>query len=153
MTPGPRPDAANKKMCQRLHVLRVMKPHLSQEELHQVYCALIRSVIDYCCPLFVKIPLNLTSKLQRVEKRAHRLIYGDERKCTCDLDGFTNRRIKLGEDLFSKIMKDENNMLHCLTPKVLPSSLRLSNFTCRTDKRKFSFFPYLTLLANNSVNI
>ena len=93
-------NAVNRKMCQRLNILRVLKRHVTQDELHQVYIALVRSVADYCCPVFVRIPFNLNRKLQRLERRAHRLIFGNERKCACDLDGFVLRRRDLSGNLF-----------------------------------------------------
>lgn len=143
--------AMNKKMCQRLHILRVLKNHVSRKELHQVYTAIIQSISDYCCPVFVNLPAKLTNKLKKVEKRAHRIIFGNERNCTCNMDGFTQRRVKLSEDLFKKILDTEDHILRENMPRTLPVSGRLSNFTCRTNKRMHSFFPYLTMLTNGSV--
>ena len=40
-----------KKASQRLHVLRKVKPYLDQSELHTVYCSMIRSLFEYCCPV------------------------------------------------------------------------------------------------------
>jgi hypothetical protein len=36
-----------KKACQRLHILRILKPHTSKGELHDIYIALLRSLFDY----------------------------------------------------------------------------------------------------------
>ena len=66
---------------QRLHILRTIKPYISKDELHQVYTALIRSLCDYCCPVFVSLPLKLVKSIQKIEKRAHKIMYmyGDDK--------------------------------------------------------------------------
>ena len=141
-------DALNRKFCQRMHILRILKPYVTQIELHQVYIALMRSLVDYCCSVFVKLPTHLTLKLQRLEKRAHRIISGGDSSCACDMDGFTQRRTRLSEKLFTKIAADNEHLLSPHMPKVSSHSGRFLNFVCRTNKRLFSFFPYLTLLSN-----
>ena len=143
-------SAMCKRAGQRLHVLRKIKPFLHQDDIHIVYCAIIRSLFDYCCPVFAHLPVNLRNSLQRIEKRAHRLIYGNQKdiRCACDLDGYTRRREKICWKLFFQIIHNKDHLLHQRTPTPLPSSRRFCNFTCRTSKRQNSFFPYMTLLLN-----
>jgi hypothetical protein len=147
-------DAMCKKACQRFHILRVLKPHVSHKELHDIYNALIKSIFDYCCPVFVKLPGNLVKCIQRVEKRAHRIIYGKDGlvTCACSLDGLTKRRERLSRDPFLKINTNKQHLLHSHMPTLLPHSTRFTNFSCRTNKRQHSFFPYTTLLINASQN-
>ena len=139
------------RACQRLHVLRKAKPFLSQEELHGIYLAIIRSLFDYCCPVFIYLSKNLCDDIRRVERRAHKLIHGKEIRCLCNLDGLATRRQLLSLKLFTEILRNKRHLLHCRTPTTLPHSSRLSNFSCRTNIRQHSFFPYATLLSNNSV--
>ena len=62
-----------KQASKRLRILRVLKPFVSHEELHQVYVASVRSVFDYACALLVGLDIGLSKKLQRIDKRAHRM--------------------------------------------------------------------------------
>ena len=142
-------NATVKKLSQRLHILRVLKPYISVEELHQVYLAMSRSLADYCSPVFVKLPQNLIDKLQRAERRAHRIIYGDACNCDCDLDGFVKRRISLSKRLFSNIAHSPNHILTSLMPNILPHNKRYCHFPCRTNIRLNSFFPFVTLVTND----
>ena len=137
-----------KRASQRLHVLRTLKPHTTGHELHGIYEALISSIFDYCCPAFVKLPEKLNIRLHKVEKRAHRIIFGDHNECNCQMDGFIKRREKLSLRLFQKAISNPRHILHTKTPKRLTHSQRLTNFVCRTSKRQNSFFPYVTLLYN-----
>lgn len=107
------------KACRRLHILRVLKPHTSQDELHQVYLAIIRPIFDYCSQVFVHLPLKLTHKICRIEKRALRLIFGEEKKCDCLLDGFVQRSEKLSLDLFAAILSNSHHPLHNKLPTAL----------------------------------
>ena len=137
-----------KRACQRLHVIRRIKPYMNQDELHETYSAFIRSIFDYCCPVFVYLPKFLCEYLRRVERRSHYIMYGKESTCTCQLDGFKNRRENLSIKLFNNILTNKTHLLHYKAPRYLPHSIRFSNCTCRTDKRQHSFFPYVTLLMN-----
>ena len=141
-----------KRACQRLHVIRKVKPYMNEIELHTTYCAFIRSIFDYCCPVFVSLPKYLREDISRVERRSHRIIYGKEFQCECQLDGLTDRRHVLSTNLLRNILHDEKHILHSHAPTHLPHSIRLKNFTCRTDKRQHSFFLHMTLHMNSQLS-
>jgi len=142
-------DHANKRASQRMHVLRMLKPHTNSKELHSVYEALIGPIFDYCCPAFGKLPQNLCGQIRRIQRRAHRIIFGDEAyKCDCTFDGLEKRREHLSHKLLCKILNNPHHILHARAPKRLVHTQKLSNFHCRTSKRQNSFFPYTTLLYN-----
>ena len=143
-------DFLCKKSAQRLHLLRALKPFVEQHELHDVYTAVVRAPADYCCPAFVKLSKKLEKRLQRVEKRAHRIIYGDDGdyKCNCCLDGFVKRREYLSMKLMQKVLKNEKHLLFPRMLKRLTHSNKLSNSSCRTSIRQNSFIPYTTLMIN-----
>ena len=138
-----------KRACQRLHVIRKVKPYMNENELHATYCGFIRSIFDYCCPVFVFLPKFLCDRIRRVERRSHKIIYGKDFECTCQLDGLTHRRQDLSIKLLHNILVNKQHLLHSRAPIHLPHSIRFSNFTCRTDRRQHSFFPYVTLLMNS----
>lgn len=138
----------SKKANQRLHVLRKLKPFLSPNQLHTVYLTHIRSLFDYCSPVFVGIGKGLDKKLQRIANRAHRMIYGNSlHGCRCTK--LTQRREMLCNILFNKIFKT-NHILHAKLPKPLRTKPNLlHNIPCRTQKRHNSFFPLVTRLHNS----
>ena len=65
----------SKKANQQFDAMKLMKPFMTTNELHQVYNATIRSLMEYCCPVFVKLPKVLSQKLERVEGRTHRIMF------------------------------------------------------------------------------
>ena len=49
---------------------------LEKLELLKVYFALIRSVLEYCCPVGHNVlPVKLSDSIERVHKRALRIIF------------------------------------------------------------------------------
>jgi hypothetical protein len=142
-------QAMYRKACQRLHILRVLKRYAHHEELHLVYQALIRSLFDYCCPLFVILPKKLVALIRRTEKRAHKIMFGVDSPCECTMDGLEERRKNMSMKLFSEILDNKNHLLHDRLPTSSNHSSRLSNFSCRTNRRLNSFFPQTTILYNS----
>ena len=140
-------DDISKKACKRLHVLRVLRRHVSTRELHEVYNCLIRSVFEYCCPLFCNLNKEQSVNLQRIDNRAHRMMSIEKEQCGCGGNGLKERREALSLKLFRKIILDKRHILHKRLPRQLKRN-RLSNFYCRTKRRQRSFFPNLTLLWN-----
>ena len=141
-------DEMCKKASKRLRILRVLKPHVCEMELHQVYAATVLSVFDYACQLFVGLETGLSMRLQRIDNRAHRIIFGKEaRSCDCPPNSVKLRRENLSKRLLQKLMQQGGILSDCL-PQALPRSKKLSNFFCRTERRRRSFFPFTTYLAN-----
>ena len=144
-------DALCKKSAQRLHLLRTIKPFVDQRELHDIYTAVVRSPADYCCQVFVKLNNKLTKRLQRLEKRAHHIIFGESilNKCSCNLDGFENRREHLSTNLMQKIFANKQHLVFRKMPNRLKHSNKLSNVICRTSVRQNTFIPYTALIMNH----
>ena len=66
------------KASKRLHILRVRKRcGVPPADLLKVYFALIRSVLEYCCPVWHNaLPVKLLDSIvERVQKRALRIIF------------------------------------------------------------------------------
>ena len=141
------------RASRRLYVLRRMKRLVTETELHDIYKVFIRSVFEYCCPAFVKLNVKFSSRMQRVENRAHRIIYGENITCNCGSNSLQRRREENSVKLLETIIADEKHPLRSLIPEQLANSGKLSNFPCRTDKRKYSFFPFTTLLINSDSHI
>ena len=121
-----------------------------------IYMALIVSLFDYCCPVFIKLTKKLWLQITKVEKRAHRIIYGysETADCGCTCDGFVSRRDRLSLRLLHKIQyHGDQHILPHKAPKPMPHTRRsqLRTFACRTARRLDSFFPSVTMLHNSSV--
>ena len=66
------------KANQRLYILRMLKRIMTKKELWNIYESLIRSILEYAAPMFVKLLKYLIKKLERNQKRAHNIICGYE---------------------------------------------------------------------------
>ena len=106
-----------KKANQRLHILRILKQHTTDEELHNIYLGLMRSVLEYASPLFVGLNMTLDTKLQRVANRAHKLIYGASSCYKCGT--LRERRMNASLKLFRKIESNSHHILHNKIPEKL----------------------------------
>ena len=66
-------DKANK----RLHALRLLKKAgVRENDLVRIYCALIRSVLEYVSPVWSSLHDYLSNHIKSIQKRALRIIVG-----------------------------------------------------------------------------
>ena len=64
-----------KKANKRLYTLHVLKKSgLNIMQLVQVYCSIVRSVLEYACPVWAALPKYLDDAIESVQKRALRII-------------------------------------------------------------------------------
>ena len=65
------------KASKRLHIIRVLKRNgVSVTDLKHIYTALIRSVLEYCAPVWhTQIPTFLSDELKKVQRRALRILH------------------------------------------------------------------------------
>ena len=144
------------KASQRFHVFRRLKKFFTKKELHIVYNTFVRSLIEYACPVFVGLDQNMSQMLQKLDNRAHRLIYNlyygsnNVRLCQCKREEIQVRRNERGKKLFRQIASNKSHILHDRITKRMRS--QYSVFMCRTLKRKNSFFPYTTALINKDLS-
>ena len=137
-----------KKASRRLHIIRCLKNFLSVNELVTIYHALITSVFLYASPVYGRLPVSLSSRLERFQKRAHRLICGPS--CVCPL--FPSLRVKMEAAAVKLLLRSEacaDHPLHPLVPPRLRASGRLCVPACVTDRRLNAFFPWACLLINS----
>ncbi|MEL7308286.1 MAG: reverse transcriptase family protein, partial [Pseudomonadota bacterium] len=90
------------KISCRLYVLRILKPLFSHDQLVTVFYAIIRSLLEYACPVFLNPGTAFDAKVNSLCKRAFRIIHG--RDCShcdnCDLMNVRSRRQQLSLRLF-----------------------------------------------------
>ena len=64
------------KLNKRLYALRVLrKCGVACQDLVQVYCSLVRSVIEYAAPVWADLPVYLSKALELIQKRAFNIIF------------------------------------------------------------------------------
>ena len=64
-----------KKANKRLYALRTLKKGgLTTMQLVQVYCSIVRSVLEYACPVWAALPKYLDDTIESVQKRALRIV-------------------------------------------------------------------------------
>ena len=65
---------------QRLFFIRLLKSQVNQEEICTAFNSLVRSILEYCAPLFIGLSKCNANKLEKILSRFHRLICGDATK-------------------------------------------------------------------------
>lgn len=147
-------DRIISKASKRLHILRVLKRSgICSTELLKVYIALVRSVLEYCVPVWhTSIPAFLSDEVEKVQKRAFRIIYPDNHYdeslllSGCPL--LSERRALLCKKTFEKICQPTSR-LNNIVPQTrencqnygLRSNKTLTVPRCRTERFKHSFIP------------
>ena len=137
------------KVNKQFYAMRKVRRFLTPMDLHTVYEATIRNLLEYACPVFVGLPPTLSERLNRVVRRAHRIIANNQ-DFECHCEDLKSRRNKFALKLLSKAEKDSGHVLHALIPHRLKRSGHLRMPYCRTEKRQQSFIPFVTLLANQN---
>lgn len=140
-------DNVVRMASRRFYALRLLRPSLSNNELVVVYNAFLRSILEYCAPLFLGMSSVNANRLNLLQKRFHRLLCG-RLSHHCCLEGLEDRRRNLSLRLLQK-MRDESHILHCELPKI-SSTGRYILPTRRTTRRCRSFIPLACELSNNS---
>ena len=99
------------KASKRLHILRVLKgSKVPPAYLLKVYFALIRSVLEYCCPVWHNaLPVKLSDSIEGVQKQVLRIIspalHYQDALATTRCVSFHTRRMELCSKFFTKINK------------------------------------------------
>ena len=156
------------KANSRLHFLRQLKrAGVPTDDMLAYYIGEIRSVLEYAAPAWhSSLTDELSDKLENIQKRALRIVYGGSKFSDNSYDRFCNeisvaplvvRRETLTSNFFQKIL-DRTNCLHHLIParRDVAHVGRLRNYNpyhipfARTEKFRNSFIMYcLRTILNN----
>ena len=116
------------KASKRLYLLKQLKrADVAKVELVKFYCSCIRSVLEYACQLFHSaLPQYLVKDIERIQKRALRIIYPDlTYSVALKNSTLENRREYLSSKLFNEIASNNNHKLaKLLPPKAVSRDLR-----------------------------
>ena len=129
----------------RLFALRTLRPHITAANLKLVYFSLVRSVLEYCGALFCKMSRANSNKLDKIQRRFHRMMCGSDYQCEC-LPSLSDRRSNQTMKLLTAIMHSEH-ILHRYLP-LRSSSGRFVLPYRRTSRRSDSFFLFACELFN-----
>ena len=133
-----------------LYILRVLKHLCSKDELILIYGATVRSILEYCNPLFIGIDLNLQNKLNRVQNRAHNIVCGYNSHANC-FETLKSRRVSQSLKLFSKCL-NSSHLLHNIMPTLSNNGNRVIIPYSRTTRRAKSFIVHSSLLYNQPID-
>ena len=140
---------ALKTVSRRMYIIRCMKKCVSKDELIRIYHALVTSVLSYASPVFGLLPTTQLTKLERCQRRAHRMICGPA--CECDaFPPLSERFARTAVELLLRAESQPNHPLHQYVPERLPSTRRFRNPASNTNRRLNSFFAWACRLFNSS---
>ena len=115
-------DSIIKKAQKCLHSLSQIKRFgLGTPGLVQFFFTSIRPITEYTCPVFRNsLPAYLSNELERVQKRAMRIIFPfglyNESLVESNVNKLSDRRQELVDKLFKDVVQRKQNKLHGLLP-------------------------------------
>jgi len=128
------------------YILRELKQFLPKQLLIRIYYAIIRSRLEYSNAVFVGMSKGEASKLERIQRRCHKIICG--KNCTCNaFPPLEIRRLNKALHMFQE-MRNPHNIIHHLAPPMLPHGKRLTLFPSKSQRRLNTFIPFCTQYMN-----
>ena len=132
-----------------------MKLLVSPNEMRAIYFLLIRSLFEYCSPVFVHLPVTLEKAGSFPESFTQTyLLYPEGLSCyCCDCNAFpdlTQRRLDAAFRLFLKAASDPCHILHDIIPLRSSRSGRFVQPLSSTSRRRDSFVPYVCALMQKT---
>ena len=151
-----------KKASKRLHIIRVLRRcGLSASDMLVVYFSLVRSLLEYASPIWhTMLPTYLSDKIERVQKRAFRIIYPpvdhEDALKIAQCTRLDERRQVICGKTFQKIQDPDSKLNHLLPPfRADMHDRELRNDShywipkCRTERYKNSFIPRMCSIFNS----
>ncbi|KAI8488996.1 hypothetical protein Bbelb_332200 [Branchiostoma belcheri] len=147
------------KASSRLHFLRLLtKQGMSVDDLIQVYLSLIRPVLEYGHVLLVGCNEALANSMERVQRRALRIISCGGKRDVPALPSLKERRESAAVSLFRSMLNPEHP-LHDLVPpqratatgRILRNSQAMSAPRARTKRLQQSFLHRAIALYNKEL--
>ena len=135
----------------KLHYLRLLKrAKIPFKELLNVYYTIIRSSLEYACPVWTSgLTNDQSSSLEQIQKRALKIIFPtmtyDQALSNNNISTLATRRLLLAKRFFDNVTKYSNpvhNLLHLNTSRRLRSTAKFEIPKVKTDRYKNSFIPF-----------
>ena len=144
-----------KKISKHIHIIyQLVRAGMSANDIIIVYCSIIRSALEYACPVWHPgLTKAQSDDLERVQRRCLKIIFPDltysDALFVSNLDELSVRRENLVRNVFNEI-KNPNHVLNHLLP-LKDNDLRFVNTRdtypyslprCRTERCSRSFIFY-----------
>jgi hypothetical protein len=158
-------DSVVSEASKRLYIIRTLRRSgVPAEDLLEIYFAIIRSVLEYCCVVWHNtLPSYLANQIERVQKRALRIILPEytysEALTFLKCARLDDRREKLCLKTLKNIPQGSPLFCHIPAPRDtcydynLRNSNALTTIKCSTERYRRSFFPGTVAIFNDSSNI
>jgi hypothetical protein len=149
LTWGDHVDYICGKVSKRLYFLRLLKrSNLPPSDIMQVYCSIIRSVLEYACEIWhPSITVQQTKQLETIQKRACLIAYPDisyeMALRACNLTTLFHRREERCKQFFKEICEPEHKLHHLLPPAN-------NNVRCLRTTRQYNIPKVKTNRLKNS---
>ncbi len=140
------------KACKRLFVLyQLLRLGISKSDVIAVYCSLIRSVLEYCCPVWhCGLTQSQSAEIEAVQRRALKLIFPDlsyrEALFISGLEMLSLRREQLSIKVVNEIKVSSHVLHHLLLKREFNSNQMLTR-----DKYPFTLPAIKTNRATGSL--
>ena len=142
-----------KKASSKMYVLHQLKQFVTKEKLIVIFQSCIRSILEYCSPLFTDLNVGLCKELEKIQNRGHFIIC---ESWHCDCSNFvplSYRRLIIAYKLFLTIMKNENHVLHHFLFTKMKHSGQFRLPSLRSTSFEQSFFVTMSKLNNSGFRI
>ena len=139
------------KICsRRLYMIRILKRLLNHDDLWIVFNSVARSIVMYCSSLFGILNAEIVQKIERLFKRARKIICMPNCKCNNNAANFHQKRLLSFKTFFEKCQLT-NHPLHSIVSH--PRNGRLSVPYCRTTLRQNCYVIMSILVMNNLTDL
>jgi len=136
-----------KNAARNLYLLKKLNPYCSQKELNNIFLSKIASITEYNFHILPSISASATNSIDRLYKRAYKIIYKD--KQTLSRSSKLIQQVRISS-FFKQIISDPN---HILFP-YLPHRSRTGRFILpeiKSTRVLHSFFIQGAILFNESL--
>jgi len=134
-----------RKAASRMYAVRLLLPLLGKDKTLLVYDSIVSSILSYAAPLLIGMNASTLYKVERLQKRHHKLICGEGCQCTVFQSILKSSAVKL----FLQAASNTNHPLHDRIPPRL-STGRFRQPLAKTTRRLRSFVPFTSTLVNSA---
>ena len=134
------------RCARRLYFLRLLRPVLNHDELWKVYETLIESVLLYCSPLFGSLDFKSMNIIDRLWRRARRIICPKLCNCKRYDNSIHEKRLKMIRGLFSSAQSPTHPLHSIVQP--MQNDRVLVPYS-HTNRRRNCFTVFSTIVHND----
>ena len=133
-----------RKAASRMYAVRLLLPLLGKDKTLLVYDSIVSSILSYAVPLPIGMNASTLYKVERLQKRHHKLICGEGCQCTLFQSILKSSAVKL----FLQAASNTDHPLHDRIPPRL-STGRFRQPLAKTTRILRSFVPFTSTLVNS----